>query len=64
MKVITVWNDGTWKVWSATDAHYAENEPNWLVTIPLSEAGKCQHPDCDLPGLVPHHLHAGREEAQ
>lgn len=35
MNAITVWKDGTWKVWQATDAHYAENDPEWLVTIPL-----------------------------
>lgn len=34
-QAITVWKDGGWKQWSATDAHYAENDPNWLVTIPL-----------------------------
>lgn len=37
MKAITVWKDGTWKVWSVGDAEHAQNDPEWLVTIPLSE---------------------------
>lgn len=34
---ITVWKDGGWKIWRRIDAHYAENDPDWLVTIPLPE---------------------------
>lgn len=36
-QLITVWKDGTWRVWTATDAHHAEQDPDWLVMIPLSE---------------------------
>lgn len=32
---ITVWENGTWKKWSALDAHHAENDSDWLATIPL-----------------------------
>lgn len=34
---ITVWKDGTWQVWGALDAYYAQNDPNWLLTIPLKD---------------------------
>ncbi len=35
---ITVWKDGTWKVWQAMDAQLAENDyPDILVTIPLPQ---------------------------
>lgn len=39
--IITVWKDGTWKLWSTTDAHYACNDknPDWLVNIPINENG-------------------------
>lgn len=32
--MITVWKDGTYVEWSNLDAKYAENDPNWLCTIP------------------------------
>ena len=35
--VLTVWVDGTWKVWGAMDAHYAKDDEGYLVTIPLKE---------------------------
>jgi len=35
--VLTVWKDGTWKVWGAMDAYYSRGDPNYLVTIPLKE---------------------------
>ena len=34
---ITVWKDGTWMVWGVLDAYYAQNDPEWLVTIPLKD---------------------------
>jgi len=30
---VTIWKDGTWKLWSTLDAKYAEREPNWLSTL-------------------------------
>lgn len=30
---ITVWCDGTWKLWSAADAGYASSDPDWLLNI-------------------------------
>lgn len=36
---ITVWRDGSWKVWRSLDATYAENDPDWLLTIPLPVDG-------------------------
>ena len=30
---ITIWKDGGWKLWSKTDAYYAENDPDWGSTI-------------------------------
>lgn len=33
---ITVWKDGTWKVWGSMDAQYAETDSNYLLTIPIS----------------------------
>ena len=35
--VLTVWADGTWKVWGAMDAHYSKDDEGYLVTIPLKE---------------------------
>jgi hypothetical protein len=35
--VITVWSDGTWKVWGAMDAHYAQSDPTYLLTIPIKD---------------------------
>ena len=32
---ITVWKDGSWKNWQKLDAKYAEQEADWLCTIPL-----------------------------
>jgi len=32
--VLTVWKDGTYKIWSAMDAHYSQSDPEYLVTIP------------------------------
>jgi len=31
--VTTVWKDGTYKSWGVTDAHYAAQDPDWLVNI-------------------------------
>lgn len=36
-QVVTVWKDGTWKVWGAMDAFYAQSDPDYLVTIPLKD---------------------------
>ena len=36
---ITVWKDGTWCLWTAGDAVIAENDPEWLLTIPLDSEG-------------------------
>ncbi|MCJ7559161.1 hypothetical protein MUO79_00905 [Candidatus Bathyarchaeota archaeon] len=36
-ETITVWTDGTWKIWANLDAEYAANDPNWLVNIPCKE---------------------------
>ena len=35
-QAITVWKDGTWKVWQRMDAQLAEDETDWLVTIPVT----------------------------
>ena len=32
---ITVWKDGAWKNWQKLDATYAEQDADWLCTIPL-----------------------------
>lgn len=34
---ITIWKDGSWKVWAYLDAYYAQNDPDWLTTISLEE---------------------------
>jgi hypothetical protein len=34
-KAVTVWKDGTYKLWAALDASYAESDPDWLCTIPI-----------------------------
>ena len=34
---ITVWKDGTWVVWGELDAYYAQNDPEWLLTILLKD---------------------------
>ena len=35
--VITVWKDGSWRCWGMMDAHYAQNDPDWLLTLPVRE---------------------------
>jgi hypothetical protein len=42
-QVITVWKDGTWKVWCAMDGFYAQTDPDYLVTIALKDALKDSH---------------------
>jgi hypothetical protein len=32
---VTVWKDGSYKIWSHTDAKYAEGDPDWLTTVYL-----------------------------
>ncbi|MGJ5628101.1 hypothetical protein [Nostoc sp. CALU 1950] len=34
---ITVWKDGTFRVLAQLDAIYYENDPNFLINIPLNE---------------------------
>lgn len=34
---ISVWKNGEWCVWQPLDAVHAENEPDYLVTIPLPQ---------------------------
>jgi hypothetical protein len=34
---ITVWKNGTYKVAALLDAYYYENDPNFLINIPLNE---------------------------
>jgi hypothetical protein len=35
--VLTVWKDGTYQVWDAVDALYAEPDPNRLLIIGFEE---------------------------
>jgi len=35
-QAITIWRDG-WKLWQSGDAYYAENDPDWVMTIPLDD---------------------------
>jgi hypothetical protein len=35
-KWITVYKDGSWIEGNALDAYYYANDPDWLVTIPVS----------------------------
>jgi len=57
--MLTVWKDGTHKLWSDKDAYYAENDPNWLTNIsindcflslvtlsPYNPAHGCMNADC------------------
>ena len=32
---VTVWKDGTWTVSVQGDAYYNEDDPDWLVSIPV-----------------------------
>lgn len=34
---ITVWKNGTWKYWDNLSAIHAQDDPDWLVTIPLQK---------------------------
>jgi hypothetical protein len=34
---VTVWKDGTYRVWGAMDAYYARNDPDWLAEFGVSE---------------------------
>lgn len=31
----TVWKDGTFQLWGAMDAFYAQTDPDWLCTCPI-----------------------------
>lgn len=42
--VVTVWKDGTWKVWGAMDAFYAQSDPDYLVTIALKDMKPDERP--------------------
>lgn len=35
--VITVWQDGTWRLWGAMDAYYAQSDAGYVATIPLKD---------------------------
>ncbi len=35
--MVTVWTNGTWKVWNVLDAIYARNDPDWLCDFGLNE---------------------------
>nr|WP_290224064.1 hypothetical protein [Trichocoleus desertorum] len=35
--VLTVWKDGTFQVWGAMDATYAQGDPGWLINIGFEE---------------------------
>lgn len=41
-EAVTVWRDGRYKFWSAADAAYAQNDPDWLATIPLTQQPAAQ----------------------
>ena len=34
---ITIWKEGNYRIWRKGDAVYAENDPDWLLTIHLDE---------------------------
>ncbi len=36
-KTITIWTDGTWKIWQSRDAELAANDDNWFLNILCSE---------------------------
>ena len=41
-EAVTVWKDGRYKFWRAADAAYAQNDPDWLATIPLAQQPAAQ----------------------
>lgn len=51
---ITVWKNGTWKEWQTLDAKYAEQDPDFFVTIPLNDA-KGELPEIKDVAAVQHH---------
>lgn len=63
VQAITVWKDGNWKQWRSADAAYAQNDPDWLVTIPLPGTAPAAQADIDrlrkvLDRMSPEALHA------
>ncbi len=42
-QVVTIWKDGTWKVWGAMDAFYAQSDDDYLLTIALKELLKADN---------------------
>lgn len=34
---VTIWKDGSYKIWGAMDAHYAQSDPDYLATIGVAE---------------------------
>lgn len=37
--MFTVWKDGTWLRQDSSSDHYAQQDPNWLVSIPINDGG-------------------------
>ena len=35
--VMTIWKDGSYKIWGAVDALYAKDDPDYFVTIPFGD---------------------------
>lgn len=60
---ITVWKDGTWKRWSMAAAVHAQDDPDWLSTIPVEESGSAGGGDawrCDGQHVPAVHFNASR----
>jgi len=34
---VSIWKDGSWKVWGGMDAYYAQNDPDYLLTIGMGD---------------------------
>jgi hypothetical protein len=48
---VTVWKDGTWKVWAKESAVYARSDSDWLCEMSLQEilAEPCEAHVSDRP---------------
>lgn len=59
---LTVYRDGSHKLWGARDASLAENEPDWLCTIPFDAERVICPEDRELIGLPPLPASSAREQ--
>jgi hypothetical protein len=57
-QALTIWSDGSYKVWGAMDAFYAQTDTDYLISIGLKEIIQMAEEDCT------HHDNAKQTQIQ